>query len=151
MANEVTIYFDSPMDFVPENIRPLNGIAGLYFIFSQSIDINYPFDTSKLLYIGMSEKRTNSIGSRLIGHFDGKSRNVGLSNYRKKEPLLFTYINFEMLRNIWDFRIEDLESYFLLDFVEKYGVYPICNNKTGFEILKNELITSFHINWEYFK
>lgn len=151
MTNEVTIYFDSPKDFIPENIRPLNGIAGLYFIFSQSIDINYPFDVSKLLYIGMSEKKTNSIGSRLIGHYDGKSKNVGLSSYRKVEPLFFTYINFEMLRSIWDFRIEDLESYFLLDFVDKYGVYPICNNKTGHEILKNELETSFKINWEYFK
>lgn len=151
MANEVTIYFDSPKDFVPENIRPLNGIAGLYFIFSKSVDINYPFDVSKLLYIGMSEKKTNSIGSRLIGHYDGKSKNVGLSSYRKVEPLFFTYINFEMLRSIWDFRVEDLESYFLLDFVDKYGVYPICNNKTGHEILKNELETSFKINWEYFK
>lgn len=151
MAREVTIYFDSPKDFVPENIKPLNGIAGLYFIFSKSIDINYPFDTSKLLYIGMSEKKTNSISNRLIGHYDGKSKNVGLSSYRKVEPLLITYINFEMLRSIWDFRIEDLESYFLLDFVDKYGVYPICNNKTGHEILKNELITSFKINWEYFK
>lgn len=151
MVNEVTIYFDSPKDFVPENIRPLNGIAGLYFIFSKSIDINYPFDVSKLLYIGMSEKKTNSIGSRLIGHYDGKSKNVGLSSYRKVEPLFFTYINFEMLRSIWDFRVEDLESYFLLDFVDKYGVYPICNNKTGHEILKNELETSFKINWEYFK
>jgi len=151
MTNEVTIYFDSPKDFIPENIRPLNGIAGLYFIFSQSIDLNYPFNKSKLLYIGMSEKKTNSIGSRLIGHYDGKSKNVGLSNYRKTESLLFTYINFEMLRNIWEFRIEDLESYFLLDFVDKYGVYPICNNKTGFEILKNTLTTSFKINWEYFK
>ncbi len=54
------------MDFVADNIRPLNGIAGLYFIFSRSVDINYPFDSSKLLYIGMSEKRTNSIGSRLM-------------------------------------------------------------------------------------
>ena len=151
MEKEVTIYFDSPKDFIPENIRPLNGIAGLYFIFSQSIDINYPFDKSKLLYIGMSEKKTNSIGSRLIGHYDGKSKNVGLSNYRKTEPLLFTYINFEMLRRVWEFRIEDLESYFLLDFIDKYGVYPICNNKTSSEILKNELITSFRINWEYFK
>lgn len=151
MTNEVIIYFDSPKDFLPENIRPLNGIAGLYFIFTKSIDINYPFDVSKLLYIGMSEKKTNSIGSRLIGHYDGKSKNVGLSSYRKVEPLLFTYINFEMLRSIWDFKVEDLESYFLLDFVDKYGVYPICNNKTGHEILKNELITSFKINWEYFK
>jgi hypothetical protein len=151
MAKEITIYFDSPKDFIPENIRPLKGIAGLYFIFSHSIEINYPFDKSKLLYIGMSEKKTNSIGSRLIGHYDGKSKNVGLSNYRKIEPLLFTYINFEMLRSVWKFRIEDLESYFLLDFVNKYGVYPICNNKTSSEILKNELNTSFRINWEYFK
>lgn len=151
MSKEIKIYFDSPMDFEADNIRPLNGIAGLYFIFSQSIEINYPFDSSKLLYIGMSEKRTNSIGNRLIGHFDGTSKNVGLSNYRKMEPLLFTYINFEMLRSFWDFRIEDLESYFLLNFVDKYGVYPICNNKTGYEILKNELRTNFQINWEYFK
>ncbi|WP_245709619.1 hypothetical protein [Flavobacterium degerlachei] len=99
----------------------------------------------------MSEKKTNSIGSRLIGHYDGKSKNAGLSNYRKTEPLFFTYINFEMLRSVWGYKIEDLESYFLLDFVDKYGVYPICNNKTSAEILKNELITSFRINWEYFK
>lgn len=44
MTNEVTIYFDSPMSFEPSNIKPLNGIAGLYFIFSQSIDIQYPFN-----------------------------------------------------------------------------------------------------------
>jgi hypothetical protein len=56
-----------------------------------------------------------------------------------------------MLRSVWEFKIEDLENYFLLDFLDKYGVYPICNNKTSSEILKNELITSFRINWEYFK
>lgn len=151
MSNEVTIFFDSPKPFVLANIKPLNGIAGLYFIFSQSIDIQYPFAKSKLLYIGMSEKKTNSISSRLSGHFDGKSKNIGLTNYRKVEPLLFTYINFEMLQNIWHFRIEDLESYFLLNFVEHFGVYPICNNKTGFEILNNTLSTSFKIDWDYFK
>jgi hypothetical protein len=151
MSKEITIYFDSPKSFELSNIKPLSGITGLYFIFSQSIDIQYPFEKSKLLYIGMSERKTNSIASRLSGHFDGKSKNVGLTNYRKVEPLLFTYINFEMLRSIWEFKIEDLESYFLLDFVDKYGVYPICNNKTGFEILKNTLSTNFKINWEYFK
>lgn len=151
MSNEITIYFDSPKSFELSNIKPLSGVTGLYFIFSQSVDIQYPFEKSKLLYIGMSERKTNSIASRLSGHFDGKSKNIGLTNYRKVEPLLFTYINFEMLRNIWEFKIEDLESYFLLDFVDKYGVYPICNNKTGFEILKNTLTTSFKINWEYFK
>lgn len=151
MSNEITIFFDSPKSFELNNIKPLNGVTGLYFIFSQSIDIQYPFEKSKLLYIGMSERKTNSIASRLSGHFDGKSKNIGLSNYRKVEPLLFTYINFEMLRSVWEYKIEDLESYFLLDFVDKYGVYPICNNKTGFEILKNTLSTSFKINWEYFK
>lgn len=151
MSNEVTIFFDNPKPFELANIKPLNGIAGLYFIFSQSVDIQYPFQKSKLLYIGMSEKKTNSIASRLSGHFDGKSKNIGLTNYRKIEPLLFTYINFEMLQNIWHFRIEDLESYFLLNFVENFGVYPICNNKTSFEILNNTLSTSFKIDWDYFK
>jgi len=139
------------MLFEAKNIKPLNGIIGLYFIFTSTIQVQYPFDKSKLLYIGMSEKRTNSIGSRLIGHFEGKSKNVGLLNYRKVEPLWFTYINIEMLRNIWDFRVEDLESYFILNFVEQYGVYPICNNKTGFDILNNTLKTDFKIDWSYFK
>ena len=151
MANEVTIYFDSPKLFESNNIKPLNGIAGLYFIFSQSIEIQYPFQSSKLLYIGMSERRTNSIGNRLLGHFDGKSKNLGLVNYRKVEPLFFTYINFEMLKSLWQFRIEDLESYFILDFVEQFGVYPICNNKSGFEIQNQTLTSSFKIDWKYFK
>ncbi|MDP3469600.1 MAG: hypothetical protein Q8S11_14770 [Daejeonella sp.] len=149
--NTITIYFDAPKPFEATNIKPLNGIAGLYFIFTSSIQVQYPFNKSKLLYIGMSEKRTNSIRSRLGGHFDGKSKNIGLSNYRKIEPLWFTYINIEMLRNIWAFRVEDLESYFILNFVEHFGVYPICNNKTGFEILNNTLTTDFKIDWDYFK
>jgi hypothetical protein len=151
MKNEVKIFFDNPMTFNPENIRPLKGLAGLYFIFSKSIDISYPFQQSKLLYIGMSEKKTNSIGSRLLGHFDGKSKNVGLQNYRKVTDLYFTYINFDLLRSRWEYRIEDLESYFILDFVEKYGVYPICNNKSGLDIMNNNIKTHFKIDWNYFK
>ena len=145
------INFDKPKKFELDNIKALNGIVGLYFIFTQTIKFQYPFQTSRLLYIGMSEKKTNSIGSRLVGHFDGKSKNVGLTNYRKVEPLLFTYLNFEMLKSIWEHRIEDLESYFILDFVENFGVYPVCNNKTGFEILKNDLKVKFNIDWNYFK
>ena len=149
--NSITIYFDSPKSFEPNIIRPLNGIVGLYFIFSQTIQIQYPFGKSRLLYIGMSEKKTNSIGSRLIGHFEGKSRNLGLVNYRKAEPLLLTYLNFDILKTDWKYRIEDLESYFILNFVEKYGVYPICNNKSGYEILQNHIETNFKIDWDYFK
>lgn len=151
MNEQLKIFFDNPMHFHPENIRPLNGIAGLYFIFSKNIDIKYPFKQSKLLYIGMSEKRTNSIGSRLLGHFNGKSRNVGLQNYRKVDEVFFTYINFELLNSQWDFRIEDLESYFILDFVKKYGVYPICNNKSGLNVMNNSIKTHFNIDWDYFK
>lgn len=155
MINEsiptISIYFDKPKTFEPSNIKPLGGIVGLYFIFTQSTFIQYPFEKSKLLYIGMSERKTNSIGSRLSGHFEGKSKNVGLVNYRKVELLFFTYLNFDILKANWDLRIEDLESYFILNFVEHYGVYPICNNKTGFEILKNDLKLNLKIDWNYFK
>lgn len=149
--NSIKIYFDSPMPFELGRIKPLNGIVGLYFIFNQEMKIQYPFDKSRLIYIGMSEKITNSIGSRLSGHFEGTSKNVGLLNYRKVQPLLFTYINFDVIKSDWKYRIEDLESYFILDFVEKYGVYPICNNKTGFEVLHNKIETNFTIDWNYFK
>jgi len=147
----ISIYFDKPESFEPANIKSLGGIVGLYFIFTQKTFIQYPFDKSKLLYIGMSEKRTNSIGRRLVGHFEGKSKNFGLVNYRKKAPLLFTYLNFDILKDNWDFRIEDLESYFILSFVEHYGVYPICNNKTGAEIHRSELNVNLKIDWNYFK
>lgn len=149
--NSIKIYFDSPMSFDQGNIKPLNGIVGLYFIFNQVINIQYPFDKSRLIYIGMSEKKTNSIGSRLSGHFDGTSKNLGLTNYRKVQPLHFTYINFDVIKSDWKYRIEDFESYFILDFVEKFGVYPICNNKSGFEVLHNKIETNFVIDWNYFK
>ena len=132
----IKIYFNKPKIFNLQNIKPLNHITGLYFIFLTKTEIQYPLRKSRLIYIGMSEKRTNSIGNRLAGHYDGQSGNIGINNYKRLEQLKFTYINFEMLKKIWTLRIEDLESYFILDFVKNYGVYPICNNKTGFEILK---------------
>lgn len=150
MSKEFKLYFDEPKTFELKNIKPLIGLTGLYFIFATKTKFQYPFKKSRLLYIGMSEKKTNSIGSRLTGHFEGKSKNQGLVNYRKVEPLKFTTLNFEMVRNFWSFSIEDLESYFILDFVEKFGVYPICNNKSGFEILNHKLEADFIIDWKYF-
>lgn len=150
-TQELKIFFDLPKIFEMKNIKPLSGLTGLYFIFTDKIAIQYPFKESRLLYIGMSEKKTNSIRSRLTGHFEGKSKNVGLVNYRKTGQLFFTYINFEMLHKSWNYRIEDLESYFILDFVEKYGVYPICNNKSGYEILKKQLMANLIIDWSYFE
>jgi hypothetical protein len=148
---ELQIFFDLPKTFEIQYIKPLKGLTGLYFIFNDQTRIQYPFKQSRLLYIGMSEKKTNSMESRLTGHFEGKSKNVGLVNYRKTEQLFFTYINFEMLRRFWNHRIEDLESYFILDFVEKHGVYPICNNKSGYDILDKKLKANFNIEWQYFE
>jgi|GEM_PF-410748 len=146
----VKINFDDAKPFELTYIKPLSGIMGLYFIFLSSTTIPYPFQTSRLIYIGMSEKRTNSIEKRLSDHYDGSSGNTGLVNYRESEPLLFTHINIEMLKNTWKYKIEDLESYFILDFVKKYGLYPVCNNKTGFEILSYDLDVSLEIDWPYF-
>ena len=150
-TKELKIFFDRSKAFEKQNIKPLMGLTGLYFISNKKTKIQYPFKKSRLLYIGMSEKKTNGIGNRLTGHLEGKSKNMGLVNYRKAEQLFFTYINFEMLRKFWNYRIEDLESYFILDFVEKYGVYPICNNKSGYEVLDKKLKANFIIDWSYFE
>jgi len=147
----VKIYFDKYQEFELKNIKPLGGICGLYFIFLKKTEIPYPFTKTKLIYIGMSEKRTNSIGKRLSGHYDGSSGNAGILNYRKTEGLHFTYINFETLKGVWGHRIEDLESYFILDFVKNFGVYPICNNKSGYEIREITLPIKLDIDWKYFE
>jgi hypothetical protein len=147
----INVFFDEPKVFDLRNIRPLTRIVGLYFIFLTQTQIEYPFRKSRLIYIGMSEKKTNGIGNRLLGHYDGTSSNVGISNYLKKERLLFTYLNFEMLKQAWKYRIEDLESYFIIDFVNKYGVYPICNNRSGFEILRIDMDLSLVVDWKYFE
>jgi len=148
--NTVNILFNTPLEFKLDIIKPLTGIVGLYFIFSEQLHVQYPFKSSRLLYIGMSEKKTNSIGSRLSGHFEGKSKNVGLVNYRKVALLKFTYLNYELFKDIWELRIEDMESHFILDFVKNFGVYPICNNKVGFEVLKSDINIRFIIDWDYF-
>ncbi len=145
------INFDKYQDFESRNIKPLMGLCGLYFIFLKETEIPYPFKKSRLIYIGMSEKKTNSIGKRLSDHLEGVSGNEGIFNYRKIEGLYFTYLNFEMLKQIWRYRIEDLESYFILDFLDKYGVYPICNNKSGFEIKKHDVPITLEIDWKYFE
>lgn len=148
---EIKIFFDEGRKFEPRNIKPLVGIAGLYFIYNKSIEIQYPYGKSKLIYIGMSEKKTNSIGKRLQGHYEGASGNKGIVSYAKVNDVHFTYINFEMLKRTWSQSIEALESYFILDFVKQYGVYPICNNKSGYDILKKDLDTDLIINWKHFK
>ena len=148
---EIKIFFNKPKKFELKNIKPLMGIIGLYFIFPEKLNIQYPFKKSKLIYIGMSEKKTNSIGKRLTDHYEGQSGNEGIVNYGRADQILFTHLNFEMLKKLWRRRIEDLESYFILDFVKNYGVYPVCNNKTGYELRKIDLDVDIKIDWQYFE
>ena len=145
------IFFDECKEFEQRNFKALIGICGLYFIFLKETEIPYPLGKSRLIYIGMSEKKTNSIGKRLSEHYEGSSGNIGLIHYRKTEDLYFTYLNFEMLKGIWKYKIEDLESYFILEFVKHYGVYPICNNKSGFGIKEKDVQISLEIDWKYFE
>ena len=142
-ATELKIFFDRPKIFEMKNIKPLSGLTGLYFIFTDKITIQYPFEKSRLLYIGMSEKKTNSMRSRLTGHFEGKSKNLGLVNYRKAEQLFFTYINFEMLHKSWNYGIEDLESYFILDRLKKKGYGAEDDDCSGFFVSHFGCLLSF--------
>ncbi len=141
------INFPLVKPFVPSEIRPLVGIVGLYFISLRDTEIKYPFKESRLIYIGMSERQTNSIGNRLMNHYSGKSGNLGLTNYRKSFDVVFTYLNFDTTKEIWNRSIEDLESYFILDFVKCYGVYPICNNKSGYPDLSEFSDNFIEIDW----
>ena len=118
--------FNAPLEFKPQNFQGLNRVAGIYFIFLKEKRVTYPFRDSRLIYIGMSEKKTNSIASRLSNHYDGRSGNLGLQNYQKISNIMFTYLNFEIIQSMWEYRVEDFESYLLLDFVREFGVYPIC-------------------------
>jgi len=57
--NQYKIFFDKYQEFELRNIKSLMGICGLYFIFLKKTEIPYPFRKSRLVYIGMSEKKTN--------------------------------------------------------------------------------------------
>ena len=148
--NNYKLFFDEGQTFDIRNIRRFKGNVGLYFIYNDEIQVRYPFSQSKLIYIGMSEKTTNSIAGRLQGHLEGTTGNDGISNYMKANDLYFTVLNFQMVKSIWPFRVELLESYYILDFVRLYGVYPICNNKSGYDVQNTESVPQLDINWTFF-
>ena len=143
--------FPSLKEFSQSELRGLIGVVGLYFVALKSDGIKYPFGSSRLLYIGMSERQTNSVGSRLLEHFSGASGNLGIYNYRKRYETVFTHLNFESTKEIWQRSVEDLESYFILDFVRTYGVYPICNNKSGYPDLSAFPKNYFQIDWKVYE
>lgn len=146
----IKINFDSPQFFELNAFSGYSKVCGLYFILLPQRKIAYPFKESRLIYIGMSERVSNSIQSRLAEHFDGRSGNAGLKNYRASDGLRFVCLNYEALRPFWRQRIEDLESYFILDFVKHFGIYPICNNKSTFPEFGQATTEVLDISWDYF-
>jgi len=119
-------------NFDIKNFTPLVGLVGLYFIFLEDLEIPYPSKESKLIYIGMSESKSNSIGNRLRDHIAGRSNNAGIVGYNKKWKLSFTYLDYEFLKQVFQaLDIESIETYFLESFATNFGVYPICNNRRG--------------------
>jgi hypothetical protein len=138
-------------DFDIKNFSTLVGSVGLYFIFLKDLSIPYPFKDSTLIYIGMSESKSNSIGNRLRDHIAGRSKNAGIVGYHKKWHLIFTYIDYGFLKQVFpDMKIEDIETYFLEDFSNTHGVYPICNNRRGSLEEKQILKDVLKIDWEFF-
>ena len=151
MLSEILIRFESGHKFESKSFQRFQGATGLYFIYCESAQIQYPFGKSRLLYIGMSEKKTNSIARRLQDHFDGSSGNLGLANYGQLDQIFFTVLNSQMLKSFWREKVELLESSFILDFVGNYGVYPICNNKRGFEANQPGDDFTMTIDWNFFE
>jgi len=132
------------------SIRFVRGMVGLYFIFLADLMIEYPFRPSRLIYIGMSESKQNSIGYRLRDHASGQSGNPGLTNYIKTRGAIFTYLTYDLLSVLRISSVAELEGAFLRAFLASFGCYPICNNQSGIEIRGDDLPPQFEIDWQTF-
>ncbi len=130
----------------------VQGITGLYFIFLEGLPIPYPFKASRLIYIGMSESRQNSIGNRLRDHKSGQSGNPGISNYARRHEVRFTYLGSDFLSALGRWKLHELESLFLSSFLEHHGAYPICNNQSGISLDEtSNRGVSFTVDWTFFE
>ncbi|MCR9135727.1 MAG: GIY-YIG nuclease family protein [Alphaproteobacteria bacterium] len=115
------------------------------------MEINYPFQTSRLIYIGMSESKQNSLSMRLRGHLTGQSGNFGISNYAKNYKVKFTYYSAEVLKTYGNDNVFDLESFFLTDFLKHHGSYPICNGQAGHQLSDVSKALSASVDWGFFR
>lgn len=134
-----------------QEIKFVRGVTGIYFIFLSSEDILYPYTSSKLIYIGMSESRQNSIAMRLRGHLTGQSGNLGIRNYAKKHDVKFTYYSADVLESYGTGSVFAMESVFLTDFLNHHGSYPICNGQGGHQISDTPDGFSASVDWSFFQ
>jgi hypothetical protein len=95
--------------------------------------------------------RQNSIGSRLRGHLGGQSGNLAIRNYATRYRLKFTYHTLDVLSVLGSNDLYELESYFLSDFLQNLGAFPICNGQSGMTIRAPSLDPkAIEIVWESF-
>lgn len=127
-------------------------LTGIYFICLEDVTIAYPLNSSKLIYIGMSESSQHTISKRLRGHLSGQSGNIGIMNYARSHKVWFTYLSLEILSVLGSRNVRELETFFLSDFARQYGAYPICNGQAGMAYPDSLLPTAgITVDWETFQ
>jgi hypothetical protein len=150
VADIITLSFLEGYTFDGPSIKFVQGLTGIYFIYLNSNSIEYPFRPSRLIYIGMSESKQNSIANRLRGHLTGQSGNLGLMNYAAKRATKFTYQSLGVL-SVLGTDLYELECFFLTDFLNHFGCFPICNGQSGVTVASPTFdYAAVEISWEAF-
>ena len=147
----MNIIFTRSYNLREQEVKFVQGVAGIYFIFLTDLAIAYPFEASRLIYVGMSESRQNSIAKRLRGHLTGQSGNLGISNYAKAHPVKFTFYSADVLRNYGNDNVFDMESFFLGDFQKRHGSFPICNGQAGHQLSDERKKIIAKVDWNFFQ
>ena len=151
-VDRVTVPFFETYPLDETSIRLVQGTTGLYFMFLEDLRIPYPFRASRLIYIGMSESRQNSIGNRLRDHKTGQSGNPAIANYAQVYKVRFTHLASELLGALGERKIQETESLFLQDFLEHHGSHPICNNQSGISFAEaGSSKAGFSVDWGFFE
>jgi hypothetical protein len=151
LPNVMTISFSEGYHLSERAIRLVKGVVGLYFVYLDEQAITYPFHSSRLIYIGLSESKQNSIGNRLRGHLIGQSGNLGIKNYAQSYATKFTFHSFELLQTLGTRSLFELEDYFLTNFQDNFGAFPICNGQSGVKVTTPFLDANrSRVLWEFF-
>ncbi len=145
------IVFSETYNLRDQEIKFVQGVVGIYFVYLDRLAVSYPFGASRLIYIGMSESRQNSIGLRLRSHLTGQSGNLGIRNYAARHSTKFSYYSLDVLRRGGTSDLFQLESYFLSDFQAHRGCFPICNGQAGSERANAPWVPlDLSVDWRFF-
>lgn len=144
------IIFTQCYNLHEQEVKFVRGVSGIYFIYLTDTKIAYPFSSSRLIYIGMSESKQNSLFKRLGGHLSGQSGNMGIRNYAKMQKVKFTYYSAEVLSKYGNGSLFDFESFFLSDFSQRYGCFPMCNGQSGHKPTETSTPITASVDWSFF-